>query len=307
MRLLVVGAGSTGGYLGARLSKAGRDVTFLVRPERASLLRRDGLHVESPLGNVVLAPKVVTSGALDANYDAILLAVKAFQLDAALADLAPAVGSDTMILPVLNGMRHMDLLAKRFSSRNLVGCALKVATELQNDGRIVQLNPNQDFAYGELDGILSPRIGALDQFMQGAEIGARLSQDISRELWEKWILLASVGAITCLMRGTIGEIEASPGGAELALNLFDEVIGIVSACGEPPSDGFVGATRSLLTAKGSGFASSMFRDLKRGRAVESESIVGDLVRHGQAAGISAPLLATAYAHLSVYQRQIVAR
>lgn len=304
MRLLVVGAGSTGGYIGARLIEAGRDVTFLARPARATQLREQGLRVESPLGNAAVAAKVVTADGLDADYDAILLAVKTFQLDAALADFAPAVGGRTMILPVLNGMRHTDKLAERFSSRNLVGCAFKVATELAGDGRIVQLNPSQDFAYGELDGSVSPRIHVLDEFMRGATIGARLSPNIRREMWEKWILLAAIGAITCLMRGTIGEIEASPGGARLAMQLLDEVIAVIRAVGVPPSDGFVTATRFVMTGKASGLTSSMYRDLKAGRAVESENILGDLVRYAQTSSIATPLLDAAYAHLSVYQHRV---
>jgi 2-dehydropantoate 2-reductase len=304
MRLLVVGAGSTGGYLGGRLAQAGRDVAFLVRPARAAQLREQGLRITSPHGDATLHPKFVTAGEVSGPYDAVLLTVKGFQLDAALDDITPAIGRETMILPVLNGMRHMGLLAQRFSLHNLVGCALKVATVIENDGRIVQLTPLQDFAYGELDGRTTARITSLDQFMQGAAIAARLSDAIRREMWEKWILLAGLGAITCLMRGTVGEIEACAGGAALTLQLLDEVVAIVNAVGEPPSDGFVKAARAQLTAKGSPLTSSMFRDLQRGRPIEVEDIVGDMVRRGTQAGLNAPLLEAAYINLHVYQNRI---
>ncbi len=305
MRLLVVGAGSTGGYFGGRLAQAGRDVTFLVRPARAQQLRDTGLRIASPHGNATLHSQVVTADALQHPYDAVLLTVKGFQLDAALTDLAPAVGPETMILPVLNGMRHMDVLADRFDPHNVIGCALKVATALEDDGRIVQLTPLQDLAYGELNGWKTTRIQALDEFMQGAGFDARLSDAILREMWEKWILLASVGAITCLMRGTIGEVEASPGGVAFALQLLDEVVAIVREVGTPPSDGFLNATRQQLTAKDSPFASSMYRDLQRGRPIEVEAIIGDLLRRGVAAGLSAPLLAAAYTHLALYQSRVL--
>jgi 2-dehydropantoate 2-reductase len=304
MRLLVVGAGSTGGYFGGRLFQAGRDVTFLVRPTRAAQLRESGLSIISPHGDVTLQPKLITADSVAQPYDVVLLTVKGFQLDGALDDIAPAIAPETMILPVLNGMRHTDLIADRFSRHNLVGCALKVATVLDEQGRIVQLTPMQDLAYGELDGAVTPRIQELDRFMSGAEIGARLSQVIEREMWEKWILLSALGAITCLMRGTIGEIEASPGGADFALRLLDEVISIVEAVGVPPSAGFVNGARAQLTAKGSGFASSMFRDVQNGRPIEVESIVGDLVRRGGEAGIPASLLSAAYTHLSVYENKL---
>lgn len=306
MRLLVVGAGSTGGYFGGRLAQAGRDVTFLVRPGRAAQLREAGLRIQSPRGDVTLQPALVTAEEITQPYDAVLLTVKGYQLEAALNDIAPAIGSDTLILPVLNGMSHMDILAERFAPHNVVGCALKVATLLEDDGRIVQLSPLQDLAYGELDGCTTPRIRDLDAFMQGADIGARLSTVIHREMWEKWILLASTGAITCLMRGTVGEIEACPGGAAFELQLLDEVVAVVKAVGQPPSEAFLKTTREQLTAKGSPFASSMFRDVQRGRPIEAEAIVGDLVRRGEKTKIATPLLSAAYIHLLVYQHKVSA-
>jgi 2-dehydropantoate 2-reductase len=304
MRLLVVGAGSTGGYFGGRLMQAGRDVTFLVRPARAAALRAEGLRIVSPRGDALLHPKIVSAAQLSAPYDALLLALKGFQLDTALQEIAPAIGSDTMILPVLNGMRHMQVLSERFGAGNLLGCVLKVSTVLENDGRIVQLTPLQDFAYGELSGRLTARIQRLDAYLRGADIGARLSTAITGELWEKWALLASLGAINCLMRGTIGEVEASPGGSAFALRLFDEVLEIIRAVGAPPSQTFATWARGVLTARGSELASSMFRDVQRARPIEVETIIGDLIRHATQAGIAAPLLSAAYTHLSLYQHRI---
>lgn len=304
MRLLVVGAGSTGGYFGGRLTEAGRDVTFLVRPARAAKLRETGLRILSPHGDATLRPKVVTPDALAETYDAVLLSVKAYQLEAAMEDFAPAIGPESMILPVLNGMRHMELLAQRFSPHNVVGCALKVSTTLDDDGRVIQLSPLQDLAYGELDGALTPRIAALDEFMRSAKIGAHLSPAIRREMWEKWTLLASLGAINCLMRGSIGEIEACPGGTAFALQLLGEVVAIVAAIGLPPSEGFLAGARAMLTEKGSPLASSMYRDLQSGKPIEAEAIVGDLVRRGAKVGINAPLLSAAYVCLVVYQNKI---
>jgi 2-dehydropantoate 2-reductase len=305
MRLLVVGAGSTGGYLGARLLQAGRDVSFLVRKQRADQLSAAGLRIKSPHGDAVLRPKVLTADTIAEHYDVILIALKGFQLPAAIDDIEPAVGSETMIMPVLNGMGHMQLLLDRFDQNNLIGCALKIATVLDDDGSVVQLMPLQDFAYGELNGGATKRIHALDEFMRAANIGARLSHEIDREMWEKWILLSSLGAITCLMRGTIGEIEASPGGKAFATNLIDEIVKIVRAVGSAPSETFLKQAYEQLTAKGSSLASSMFRDLQRRRPIEVENIVGDLVRHGEKVGIDAPLLSAAYSHLCVYQRSAV--
>jgi 2-dehydropantoate 2-reductase len=306
MRLLVVGAGSTGGYFGGRLAQAGHDVSFLVRPTRAAQLRDTGLRIVSPRGNLTMRPSLLTAEEITSSYDAILLAVKGFQLDAALEEVAPAIGPETMILPVLNGMRHMEILAGRFAPQNIIGCALKVATELAVDGSVVQLTPLQDLAYGELDGGVTPRIEALGAFLHGADIGARLSNAIRREMWEKWALLAAVGALTCLMRGTVGDIETCPGGAAFSLRLFDEIVEIIRAVGEPPSAIFLKTARAQLTEPGSPFASSMFRDVQRGRPIEVEEIVGDLLRRGADAGIAAPLLSAACLHLRVYRNRIAA-
>jgi len=304
MRILVIGAGSTGGYFGGRLAQAGRDVTFLVRPARAEALRRDGLQIVSPHGDVTLRPKLVTATDVSGFFDVILLTVKGFSLDAAMKDMAPAVGAHTMILPVLNGMKHVDLLIGRFGEAAVVGCACKVATLVDEQGRIVQLAKVQDIAYGEMNGAVSTRIQSLDREMQGAGFDARLSSDVRREMWEKWILLASLGGITCLMRGSIGEIEAVSGGADFSLAFFDDVTKIVSAVGTPPTETFIKATKTQLTQRGSTQTSSMYRDLQKGSPIEVEQIIGDLLDRGKAAGISSPLLSAAFAHLMVYQSRV---
>jgi 2-dehydropantoate 2-reductase len=306
MRILVVGAGSTGGYFGGRLAEAGRDVTFLVRPARAERLRANGLQIVSPHGDVTLAPKLVTAGSIRAPYDAVLLTVKAFSLDAALDDLAPAVGPDTMILPVLNGMKHVETIIDRFGPSALVGCVCKVATIVDDTGRIVQLNKLQDLAYGEMNGAASDRTRRLDDTMQGAGFDARLSPTIAREMWEKWVLLATLGGVTCLMRGNIGEIEAAPGGAAYSLRFLHEVTTIVSAVGETPSEAFITGAKAAFTQKGSPLTSSMYRDLEKGSPVEAEQILGDLLARGTRAGIDTPLLSAAFTHLSVYQQRITA-
>jgi 2-dehydropantoate 2-reductase len=306
MRMLVIGAGATGGYFGGRLAQAGRDVTFLVRPARADRLRERGLQIISPHGDITLQPQLVTAGAIATPFDIVLLTVKAYSLDAALTDLAPAVAPDTMILPVLNGMKHVDVLRARFGQKAVVGCACKVAAVIDEQGCVVQLSPLQDMTYGELDGEKSPRVERLDAFMRGAGFDTRLTTSIAREMWEKWILLASLGSVNCLMRGNVGEIEAAAGGSEFVLRLFGEVVSIAKAVGAPPSEQFLEEAKVTLTTKGSSFASSMFRDLQRGGRVEADQIVGDLLDRGIKAGLSTPLLAAAYAHLSVYQNRLAA-
>ena len=304
MRILVVGAGATGGYFGGRLAQAGRDVTFLVRPKRAEQLRRDGLQILSPHGDVTLAPQLVTADRIASAYDAVLLTVKAFALDAALVDLAPAVGPATIVVPVLNGMGHLDKLIARFGETPVLGGVCLVATTLDPQGRIKQLAEFQQLVYGERSGEMSARVTALDGAMQGAGFTARASAVILQEMWEKWILLATMGAITCLLRGTVGDIEAAPGGAGLALAVLDECVSVATRSGYPPSEAFLERTKASVTAKGSSAAPSMYRDLTQGLPVEADQIVGDMLARARGFGIAAPILTAAYAHLSIYLKRI---
>jgi len=184
LRILIVGAGAVGGYFGGRLAQAGRDVTFLVRPARAKQLGQDGLRIISPHGDAVLSPKLISADKIDAPYDIIFLSVKAYALEAAMNDFAAAVGPETMIFPVLNGMRHIDILAKRFGERPVIGGVCLVAAEIDHQGRIVQLADFQRLVYGERNGKTTPRLKALDVTLQGAGFDAHLSPEIMQAMWE---------------------------------------------------------------------------------------------------------------------------
>jgi 2-dehydropantoate 2-reductase len=236
----------------------------------------------------------------------VLLTVKAFALESALEDLAPAVGAGTCIVPVLNGMRHMDRLVERFGKEAVAGGAAKVAATIDQAGRIVQLAAFQDIAYGEMDGTRSARMQELDGFMQGAGFEARLSANIALEMWEKWALLATLGGVTCLMRANIGEIAAAPGGSAFLLRFFDEVVSTIAAVGVPVSEGCITFAKNAFQVKGSTLTSSMYRDLQSNQPVEADQIIGDLLLRARRAGLSTPMLEAAYTHLSVYQAHLSA-
>jgi 2-dehydropantoate 2-reductase len=301
MRLLIVGAGSTGGYFGGRLAQAGRDVTFLVRKGRADQLKATGLQIISPHGDVALTPKLVTTETIAAPYDAIILTVKAYSLDAALKDITPAVGPKTMIMPVLNGMKHVDSIVAAFGQDALVGGLCSIAAAVDDQGRIVHLSQFHNFVYGEMNRSRSERIEQLDAVMQNAGFDARLSSNIEQDMWNKWMFLATLAGVTCLMRGTIGDIAAAPGGADFVGRFFDEVVSVASAHGHAPAASFLDPTRALLTEKGSTLTSSMHRDLMKNSPIEADQIIGDLLARGKQAHVETPLLATAYANLAIYQ------
>jgi 2-dehydropantoate 2-reductase len=304
MRMLVVGAGATGGYFGGRLAEAGRDVTFLVRPRRAEQLRAHGLRIVSPCGNLTLQPALASADTIDGSFDIVLVTVKAFALEAAMADFAPAVGPATTIVPVLNGMKHIDLLRGRFGQERVAGGVCKIGATVDEDARIIHFNEMHTLIFGELNGATGDRIRQVDGFMREAGFDARLSEEIQGELWRKWIMLAGLGAVTGLMRGNIGEVAAAPGGKAVALQILSEVVAVARGEGASPSDDFVKDVAAMLTADGSSGASSMYRDLRKGNPIEVEQIIGDLVARARSHALATPFLDVAYASLSIYQKRL---
>jgi len=294
MRILIVGAGAIGGCFGAYLTAAGRDVTFLVRPERAGVLAASGLRTLEPDGTVRRVRAVtIRSQELTAGWDLVLLAVKAYGLSPALTDISTAVDDRTTVLPLLNGMAHYDTLTNRWGTGAVVGGFAFVSAYLQPDGGI-DLGPVPPaMTYGELDGTVTARITAIDEQLSGAGFTTTLSTTIEADLWEKWQFLAAGGALNILVRGTAGDAVAVPGGRETALLLLQEVSAVGAAYGfapRPPADG---RARAILTEDGSTFTASMAKDLFAGRATEHEQILGDLVDRADRHGVPVPLLRAA--------------
>ncbi len=299
MRILVVGAGALGGYFGGRLKEAGRDVTFLVRPRRAAQLAKTGLVVRSPKGDInVPAPPTLLAENLSAPFDLILLSCKAYDLQGAMDSFAPAVGANTAILPLLNGMKHMDSLAARFGADAVLGGQCVISASLDPEGHILHLNDLHFVSFGEQNGAKSPRVAAIAAAFSGAKFDSQLSTAIMQEMWEKWATIATVAGITCLLRGAVGDIIAA-GAGQMATDMFGECCAIAAANGFPPGESARKRTTGMLTAPGSTFAASMLRDIERGARIESDHIIGDLLQRARASDY--PLLQFAYAHLRTYE------
>ncbi|ACB22112.1 2-dehydropantoate 2-reductase [Methylobacterium radiotolerans] len=306
MRTLIVGAGATGGYYGARLAEAGADVTFLVRPARAAKLAADGLNVRSPLGDLHLPdPPTVTADKLAGagRFDLILLSCKAYDLDSAVADLAPAVGPDTAILPVLNGMSHLDVLDARFGAERVLGGSCAIAATLAPDGAIRHMSELCSITYGERDGSRSSRIEAVDALMRGLKFQPRLSDVILQEMWEKWVFLATLAGATTLMRAAVGDIVAAPGGTALITALHAECTSVAAASGFEPRAVVAERARAQLTAAGSTFTASMLRDIENRGRIEADHVIGDLIARGErlTPEMPFPLLTAVYTGLKAYE------
>ena len=295
MRFLVVGAGATGGYFGGRLLEAGRDVTFLVRPARAERLAATGLTIASPASNVTLrSPPTVLAAELRMPFDAVILSCKAYDLDGAIASFAPAVGPDTAVVPLLNGMRHLDALDACFGAGRVLGGSCFISAKLDEGGQIAHVSDIHRLAFGERSGGLSPRVEALAAAMAGAKFEAVASDQILLVMWEKWVFLASLAGVTCLTRAAVGDIVAA-GGADLAAALLEECRAIAAAAGYPPGADSLKASLARLTDPGSAVTASMLGDVERRGRTEADHILGDLLqRRGAASDGDQSLLRVAY-------------
>ena len=304
MRVLVVGAGAIGGYFGGRMLQAGRDITFLVRPRRAAELGSSGLAIKSPNGDVTLKnPPTVQADSLREKFDVVLLSCKAFDLEDAIKSFAPAVGPQTSIIPLLNGMLQLDVLDAKFGRERVLGGLCAIAVTLNDKREVVQLQPMQSLTFGERDGKMTDRVRALAEIFKSGNFGSVASENVLQDMWEKWTFLASVAASTCLMRAPLGIILAAPGGKDFLLGMLDECKAVATAEGFSPRAPFLDRTVTMLTTEGSPLTASMFRDIKAGQRVEADHVIGDLIARGDAAKVPVPRLRTAYTHLKAYETQ----
>ncbi len=306
MRLLVLGAGGTGGYFGGRLAQAGADVTFLVRPARAALLRERGLRIRSPLGDADLPVQVVTADELAQSvpFDLVLLSCKAYDLDSAMDAIAPAVHAGAAVLPLLNGLRHYDALDGRFGFGAVLGGLCFISAALGADGEILHLGKPASMTFGERVGQApASRLQALAAACAQAGIDHAHTPDIAQAQWVKYSFLTALAAGTCTMRAPIGTIVASEGGTEFMAALYEECLAVAAASGQPVPAPAQTTARETLTAAGSPLKASMLRDLEAGQRVEAAHIVGDMVHRARAQGVATTRLQTAWVALQAYEQQ----
>lgn len=300
MRILMLGAGGTGGYFGGRLVEAGADVTFLVRARRAGELAEQGLRIESPCGNAELQVKSLSADQIEAPYDLILLSCKAYHLTQALEDIAPAVGDETLILPLLNGMAHLDRLTERFGTQKVLGGLCHLAVTLTGEGLVKHMSKLHRVTFGPLDESQSERCIAIEAIFAGAGFDSKLSEKIRTDLWKKWVLLATLAGMTCLMRSSMDAVGATERGTAYTRAMLEECVAVAEAEGFALGEKFLEDTYGFLTHKSAVQTSSMLRDIQNDAEVEADHIVGDLIARGGKAGIETPMLDIAYCHLQAY-------
>lgn len=303
MRILVLGAGGTGGYFGGRLAEAGADITFLVRPRRAATIAEHGLIVKSRCGDLQLPVQTVLQDTLKPSYDLILLSCKAYDLDSALSAITPAMAAHTVVLPLLNGLRHYQVLDKRYRPAQVLGGVCHIGATLNELGEVVHLNEVHNLFVGARTADQQRIIAALPPVFSAARFDFRVTDDIDRALWEKFVFLTTAAAMTTLMRGSIGDIVATDDGAALIRETLETCEATATAAGTQISDKWRQRMRDMLLAPGSALTASMLRDIERGGPTEADHIVGDMLMRAVAAGLPAATLRTAYCHLQSYDRR----
>lgn len=300
MKILVLGAGGIGGYYGARIHAAGGDVTFLVRPGRAAQLRANGLKLTSPLGDLQIAPKFVTAETLNATYDVIMVSCKAYDLESAMAAIAPAVGPNSVILPLLNGVKHIDTLVGRFGSERVLGGVALISVTLAADGEIRHLNQLHRLVTGARTTPASPWLEPIAELFGRSGFDFTRSPNVEQAMWDKIVFLTSLAGATCLFRASVGTILQTPAGAGFINGILDECAKIAEAAGHALAAPQLAAFRNQLNEAGSALMASMLRDVEKGGATEADHILGDMVARGAALKVDAPLLRLAYSHLVAY-------
>ncbi len=301
MKILVLGAGGTGGYFGGRLLQAGADVTFLVRAKRAEQLARDGLIIESPKDRVVLKAPTVQSSEVQPIYDLVLLSCKAYDLDASIAAIAPAMGPKTCVLPVLNGISHIDTLSKAFGSERVMGGVAQIAATLTKEGVVKSLADVHTLIWGARHAEQQALAEALGEAYAKTVIDAKVSKDIMQDMWEKVVFLSTLAGMTCLMRGSLGEILSAPDGKALIQRYVASTSAVAEREGYPPRAHVMERFHNVLETTGSTLTASMLRDLEAGGAVEADHIVGFMLARARHHGVDDTLLSVAYAHLKTYE------
>lgn len=307
MRILVLGAGGTGGYFGGRLAQSGADVTFLVRPARALQLERNGLQIRSPLGDADFPVAHVVADelralAIENPFDLVVLSCKAYDLDGSLDAIAPAVGTQTTVMPILNGLLHYEALDARFGRERVLGGLCFISATKGSDGEVMHLGKPASITFGERDGDPdSARVRNFAQLCEQAGLDHLAAADINQQLWIKYGFLAALAAGTCLMRASVGQIVAGEGGEEFMRTLYRECVAVAEAAGHALPAETQATALDTLTQTGSPVKASMLRDLEAGQRVEAAHIVGDMLHRARAANIATPLLGAAWCHLQAYE------
>ena len=305
MKILVVGAGAVGVLLGSQLQQQGVSLSYLVRPKRAEELSQRPLEVCLPESVISLSPHCLTQPELSSApaFDLIILTNKAYGLPQVIDDIAPAVGEHTLILPLLNGLRHLDRLDDAFGAGKVLGGIAKTVATLKTPWQVNVASGYNSITVAAREASQQAAVSEIVQLFQQSGLTVEQTDDIMGQMWDKFCRMAGLGAVNCLLQGNVGEYMKSDRGGEIALQIFDECCQVAAASGHPLAEDSVQGFQRILTNPKSSFNSSMYRDMRNGLPIEGDHLVGDMVARGKDVGVATPMLEIAEAVLQVYSRR----
>lgn len=304
MKILIVGAGAIGGYFGSRLLEKGEDVTFLVRDRRKKELESTGLNIESVNGDCRLTPQLITKNSEPEAYDVVLLSTKSYQLAGAIEDVRLFVGENTMVLPLLNGIAHVDQLVEAFGEQSVIGGLCFVEATLDDKGTIIQTSPLNQLVYGERSGEETDRIKRLKDAFDGTKAEFILSDNINQEMWHKYLFITTMSGITTLFEEPIGPIRELDSGQRTIAALLKELEEVMKKSGAPVKQGISDELLTKLNSLGEGMKSSMQRDAEKSRPIEADHLQGYLLDKAHELSVPVPVLETIYTKLKLYEKAV---
>lgn len=301
MRIAIIGAGGVGGYFGAKLAHAGEDVTFVARGAHLAAMREHGLKVLSANGDLLVSPVQATDAPASLGpMDLVMIATKLWATDESIETARPLVGPASAILSFQNGVEAEDKLIAAFGRERVLGGVANIAALIEAPGVIRHNGTMALLQFGELDGKRSARIEALEAACKRAGVDCRVPDDILQAIWEKFVFLASLSAMTTLTRLPLGPLRADPDTRALFRQLADEVVSVGRAKGVPLGDGTTDAMLARLDSLPGGMVASMQGDLLRGNRLELPWLSGGVVTLGRAQGVPTPAHAFVYTALKLY-------
>ena len=302
MKILVVGAGAIGGYFGGRLLEKGEDVTFLVREGRKKQLEKTGLRIESVHGNVELSPRLLLANEMTEKFDVVLISTKSYQLSDAIKDVKPYLAKDGMVLPLLNGIAHLERLIEAFGENSVIGGLCFVETTLDQKGTIIQNSPVHQLVYGERTGERSSRIERLKLVFDGSKADFVLSEDINQDMWHKYLFITAMSGITSLMESPIGPIRDTESGQRIISALMNEISGIMKKLDAPIKHDIAEIQLKRFFDLEEDMKSSMQRDMEKTLPTEANHLQGYLLEKAKEHDMEIPILETIYTKLDLYEK-----
>ena len=306
MKILILGAGSVGGYFGGRMAEAELDVTFLVRPKRKFQLNDKGLIIESIFGNVTRQVKALEPREISEFYDLIFLSCKAYDLESAMDSIKKAVGSNTSIIPLMNGLAQIEILGKRFGSEKVLGGVCYVGAKFDSDtGVIKHFGDFHRIPFGEIDGGKTERVKSISQLDKSVKFDFEYTADIMQTMWNKCAGQGALSSANILTRSVVGDIMRSSHGRLFLESVLNEGAAVCNANGFPMSKETFDFYHKIFDTPDSQFATSMLRDLESGNKTEGQHVIGDLVKRAEAQGINIPIIKSALEAIEAYEAKIL--